>query len=464
MYLTKFKATNIKCFDDVELTFPANVDGSRAGWNVLLGTNATGKTTLLQAITVGLIGETAGMRLISPASWVRRGARHGTFEVKFLRGEADTAIGQPRGGEYRATFIVTGNESIELDGRDYTSPQIALRDTDDKALSGLLKGPYATDKSGWLVCGFGSFRRFTGGSDHELAYDTGRVGRVASLFKESVALERSVNFLPTLYARAQNQKLTKKKKKDADNEYALVGGIINQLLPEGVEFSHADMERAYFRAPGASSVDLLDLSDGYRSFLSLVLELLRQISEAMGGVTTFAVKDAKEQKWRVNVEAIVLIDEADLRLHPSWQREFGPRLRAVFPKTQFIVSSHSPFIAQEATPHGLFVLQSPTAHAGVRCVKPIPRVAGWTVDEILQSPLFGLESTRSTETEQLLNEHAALRGTEKFGTPTKKQRERLEFIEKALAEQMTSPAEQHRRELDSRIRDAAAKLRGARHA
>lgn len=463
MYLTHFKATNIKCFDDVELTFPQQADGSRAGWNVLLGMNATGKTTLLQAITIGLIGETAGMRLIaaSPASWVRRGAKYGTFEVKFVKGDRDTAIGQPRSGEYHARFIVTGNESIEFEGRDYTSPQIDLHSSNEKALSGLRKGPYATDKSGWLVSGFGSFRRFTGGSDHDLAYDNGKVGRVASLFRETVALERSIKFLSKLYGRSQDKKLTKDKQKEANDEYALIGGIVNQLLPEGVEFSHADTESAYFRAPNASSVELLELSDGYRSFLSLVLELFRQISDGMGGVTTFAAKDPADGKWRISIEGIVLIDEADLRLHPSWQREFGPRLRAVFPRMQFIVSSHSPFIAQEATPNGLFVLQS-SDDPNVRCIKPLPRVDGWTVDEILRSRLFGLASTRSAETEQLLKEHAVLRGAEKSGTPTRKQLERLESIEKSLAEQMTSPDDVYRRELDAKIRAAAAKA--GRHA
>ncbi len=463
MYLTKFKATNIKCFEDVELTFPQNADGSRAGWNVLLGTNATGKTTLLQAIAVGLIGATAGMRLLEPEKWVRHGAKYGQFEIRFLKADSDASIGQPRSTEYQATFIVSGKEYFKLEGREYTSPEILVRGKTEKALSGLLKGPYATDNAGWLVCGIGSFRRFMGGTDQDLAYDSTRRGRVATLFKESVALPRCIKFLPTLYNRAQDKKLTKKKQKDATDEYTVVCEIVNQLLPEGVEFSHADPEHTYFRAPGASSVELLDLSDGYRSFLSLVLELLRQISEAMGGIMALAAKSAGNGKWQVNVEAVVLIDEADLRLHPSWQREFGPRLRAVFPRIQFIVSSHSPFIAQEATPHGLFVLRSSETQAGVQCIKPLPRVDGWTVDEILRSELFGLASTRSAETERLLNEHAELRGAERSGTPTKKQRERLEFIEKALAQQMTSPGERERRELEAKIREAAAKAQAGRH-
>jgi hypothetical protein len=211
-------------------------------------------------------------------------------------------------------------------------------------------------------------------------------------------------------------------------------------------------------------VKLLDLSDGYRSFLSLVLELLRQVSEAFGGIGPLIFQYEENGQLCVQIESVVFIDEADLRLHPSWQREIGPRLRAVFPLTQFIVSSHSPFIAQEATPNGLFVLQTSNDDAGVRCVRPLPRVDGWTVDEILQSPLFGLTSTRSTATERLLKEHAELRGIEKSGKPSMTQRKRLAVIEELLAEQMTSPAERQRRALEAKIRDAAAKARGARNA
>jgi predicted ATP-binding protein involved in virulence len=39
---------------------------------------------------------------------------------------------------------------------------------------------------------------------------------------------------------------------------------------------------------------------------------------------------------------IVLIDEVDLHLHPTWQQRILPQLRKVFPRLQFIVTSHSP--------------------------------------------------------------------------------------------------------------------------
>jgi len=458
MYLKSFTLRNIKCFEEVRLDFPAPSEGNFAGWNVLLGTNATGKTTLLQAMAVALIGASPGMRLVAPGSWVRLGADYGELDVEFLSGDRDAAVGAPRGTPYHASFAITGNKPTKpLEGNEYTSATIVLLRgrNDEAAYRGLLKGPYATDKEGWLACGYGSFRRFFGGTDNDLMYEP-RVGRVASLFKESVALFRNMQWLPGLYSRSQN-KHARTCEQD-ENEYQTILSLLNELLPPSVKICDVDTERVYFEAPGASRVDLAELSDGYRSFLALVMDLLRQIAEAFSSVASL-VKTGPDGKPYVLADGVVLIDEGDLHLHPSWQRQIGPKLRAVFPRIQFIVSSHSPFIAQEATPNGLFVLRNSDDEKPVRCIQPLPRVDGWTVDEILKSPLFGLTNTRSIETEKLLNEHASLRGKQKFGGLSAEDKARLEVIEGALAEQMTSPAEDDRRKVDAKIKEAAAKLR-----
>ena len=44
--------------------------------------------------------------------------------------------------------------------------------------------------------------------------------------------------------------------------------------------------------------------------------------------------------------AVVMIDEVDLHLHPAWQRTVITDLLRTFPNTQFLVSTHSPFIIE----------------------------------------------------------------------------------------------------------------------
>jgi predicted ATP-binding protein involved in virulence len=133
-------------------------------------------------------------------------------------------------------------------------------------------------------------------------------------------------------------------------------------------------------------------------------------------------------------------DEADAHLHPSWQRELGERLRQVFPEVQFIVTTHSPFVAQEATDGGLFVLRA-GANGAVVADQPVASVRGWTASQVLTSPLFGLESTRDPETEALIREHAALTARERAVNLTPAEKKRLAAVQRQLSATLSAPGE-----------------------
>ncbi len=53
---------------------------------------------------------------------------------------------------------------------------------------------------------------------------------------------------------------------------------------------------------------------------------------------------------------IVVIDEIDLSLHPTWQKRIIRILKTLFPKIQFVCATHSPFIIQSLEPGELIVL------------------------------------------------------------------------------------------------------------
>lgn len=82
-------------------------------------------------------------------------------------------------------------------------------------------------------------------------------------------------------------------------------------------------------------LDLGQLSDGERSFLAIVCDVCRRLTLANPQLPN-----------PLEGEGIVLIDELELHLHPTWQREVVEKLRSTFPKLQFIVTTHSPFIIQ----------------------------------------------------------------------------------------------------------------------
>ena len=76
-------------------------------------------------------------------------------------------------------------------------------------------------------------------------------------------------------------------------------------------------------------------------------------------------------------EAIVLIDEIELHLHPSWQQRVLPDLARTFPNTQFVVSTHSPHVLTSVRPD---------------CIVELRRENGNIVAEPASAPTYGAEA------------------------------------------------------------------------
>lgn len=123
----------------------------------------------------------------------------------------------------------------------------------------------------------------------------------------------------------------------------------------GDKYSHLRVERdeskfnegLRYRRFGASSASLVisknkeemnieQLSDGEKNLILLVCDIARRLAIANPSFKSTA--DA------LNGKGIVLVDEIELHLHPSWQKEVLPALRQAFPKLQFIVTTHSPLV------------------------------------------------------------------------------------------------------------------------
>jgi predicted ATP-binding protein involved in virulence len=94
------------------------------------------------------------------------------------------------------------------------------------------------------------------------------------------------------------------------------------------------------------SLDVAQLSDGERGVLALVLDLTRRLAQANP-----RLKDPASES-----EAVVLIDELELHLHPTWQRNILQSLTETFPKCQFIATTHSPQIIGAVSHTGVTLL------------------------------------------------------------------------------------------------------------
>lgn len=77
------------------------------------------------------------------------------------------------------------------------------------------------------------------------------------------------------------------------------------------------------------------LSDGYRNVIKIILE----IATRMCILNPYLQGEALQK-----TPGVVVIDELDLSLHPTWQKKIISILKNLFPKIQFICATHSPFI------------------------------------------------------------------------------------------------------------------------
>jgi len=98
-----------------------------------------------------------------------------------------------------------------------------------------------------------------------------------------------------------------------------------------------------------NEISLYQLSDGYKSSVSLIIDIAYRMANLNPNLGDDAVK---------LTPGIVLIDEIDLHLHPNWQQRILGDLQALFPKVQFIVSTHAPAIIHSIKSENLRVLSA----------------------------------------------------------------------------------------------------------
>lgn len=119
------------------------------------------------------------------------------------------------------------------------------------------------------------------------------------------------------------------------------------------------------------------LSAGYKTCVYIILGLIKEIE--------FRFRDPRVTAD--NFDGVVLIDEIDLHLHPSWQARFVDALKELFPKAQFIVTTHSPSVLQCLRREEIIPLTM--NDEGFTCTKELELgeygLQGWTIEEILNN-------------------------------------------------------------------------------
>jgi hypothetical protein len=389
MYLHKLTIKNIRCIANAEIFFqyPNRVpkdgepplpgldpDGQRSleNVNLVLGINGSGKTTVLKGSALALIAPVLRDSGYHPYSVVRRVAakskqpQRAKVAAEVLLTDQD--LGQKVGSSAAKKSATKG--PIKLRNLDATFVRRATSDTIAATSidTGVWKAMYDRGSPAFLVVGYGATRRVTSQSTDPAQMEKRnliRYVRVQSLFDEAYPLIPLASWLPGLQSSNKGR-------------WTQVVHLISKALGEDYEFTGEYVDGEYQVSQGGIQLPMGALSDGYRAYIGWVGDMLYHI--CMG-----APSGAK----LVDNCGIVLVDEIDLHLHPEWQRRVIPTLAKTFPNIQFIFTTHSPIVVGSVEWSNIHVLgadgpvQSPSA------------VSGLSAEQILLSPYFGLQTTRS---------------------------------------------------------------------
>ena len=127
------------------------------------------------------------------------------------------------------------------------------------------------------------------------------------------------------------------------------------------------------------------LSSGFKSLIILVLGIIMEIEFRFGD------QDIKVEDF----DGIIIIDEIDVHLHPTWQTQILDVLEKIFPKVQFFVSTHSPHVIQSLPPNQLIALEKVDNNIVRReLLVNEDGYIGWTIEEILRD-VMGMNNTNS---------------------------------------------------------------------
>ncbi len=394
MYLSQIKIRNVRSIRRFDMNFESD---NYAGWHVIIGDNGAGKSTVVRSVALALAGpdEAPGLRQ-NWGEWLRLGEDKGSVRVDIEQDpQWDKATG--RGPQLKKYYIDATVEFQQLENKT-----VQLRSPDECTARRYVWG--AGD--GWFCASFGPFRRFEGGDMNfeKLFYSSPHLAPHLSAFGENVALTEILSWLKQLDYRAlENHEADKQVLHDLKT-------LINsgQMLPHKTTLESISSDGVFFRDGNGQLIGINQLSDGYRSVLSMTFELIRQLVINYGANAVFS--KIRTGQIQIDLPGVVVIDEIDAHLHPAWQKRIGTWLCEFFPKLQFIVTTHSPLVCQAAAKGSVWRLPAPGGkRAGSRVTgEELERLLFGDLVEAYDTELFGIQSTRSEVGKEKLQRLAVL--------------------------------------------------------
>lgn len=184
-------------------------------------------------------------------------------------------------------------------------------------------------------------------------YDVDRAV-VSSLVGRKVGPQADYRVLFEWFKDMEDQELRLQHRKDKDAKIGSLAAVRTAicLMLEGVSDPHVDylpnhpVPMLVVKQDAKPDLAFEQLSDGYKGVIALAADIARRL---VGPIDVVA--EAVLER-----EALVLIDEIELHLHPEWQQRVLPDLMRTFPNVQFVVSTHSPQVLTTVRPEQIVEL------------------------------------------------------------------------------------------------------------
>lgn len=336
MVLEYLELRNYRCFKKllVPLSGPSLLPGQ---WTCVAGINGSGKSAVLEALCLALLGEPLirelGSERLDRIRRKERGRSHDAEIRLWLREGRDRRY-------------------IELRLED---PDSLYRRDKSKAVSREMF-EFWKDMRSRLFVGYGATRNLIAHPSDSFQYARSDLRRLMTIFDPLTQLASA----DVLVRSSRGQRVVKR----------LLANLVEQVFRKDELVSVVKGDQISFIVED-EPLEAIDLPDGFRSFTAWMADLCAAWVDV-------APDEAKEGD-PTKIEGIALIDEIDLHLHPSLQREIVTRLRSVLPRVQWVVTTHSPLVLSSFDSREIVALDRDEPD-GIR--KLDRQILGFSTDEV----------------------------------------------------------------------------------
>lgn len=330
MKLKSVTIENYRAIENLELSLDQSLI-------VLHGANGHGKTSVLSAIAVGL----GAVEILGPylhksnIDFSEEDWREGAGSPQIVAESIDEFIGKRHGDEHLDNYRmgVLEHSHAKLDNHFHSTPE------DDMP----------------IVAFYGTERRVSGVPEWVISQPDSRFrpSRLDALEGALAARTDFEGFLAWFYFKRYEELQEREDREDSDyqlKDVSVIRQAITSMLPE-VSNPRIELNPLRFvvsvksKEGRVEKLSLNQLSGGYRIVLALAADLARRMAQGNPHL-----EDPLQS------EAIVLIDEIELHLHPEWQQRILTDLMRTFPNAQFIVTTHSPQVLTTVEPQHIVEL------------------------------------------------------------------------------------------------------------